>query len=59
MANELKGLNQWLRDNNGKKLQIKTTEKLRENRDNMDNRDNHRDSREYRDYRDRRNHPYR
>ncbi|CAG2240807.1 unnamed protein product [Mytilus edulis] len=26
MANQLKGLNQWLRDNNGKKLQIKTIE---------------------------------
>ncbi|VDH98437.1 Hypothetical predicted protein [Mytilus galloprovincialis] len=56
MANELKGLNQWLRDNNETKTADKDNREIREDRD---NRDNHRDSREYRDYRDRIYHPYR
>ncbi|VDI61468.1 Hypothetical predicted protein [Mytilus galloprovincialis] len=55
MANELKGLNQWSRNNNETKTVDKDNREIRENKD---NRDNHRDSREYRDYRDRRYHPY-
>ena len=56
MANKLKGLNQWLRDNNETKTADKDNREIRENRD---NRDNHTDSREYQDYRARGYYPYR